>query len=406
MSKIERKVKKYYKDILKHNTSLDFIKSESCFFDEKKDKKSFNFIPVFGVSFACLATVITIFSFKIFSNNESYSLNLQNINNAIVEINAPSKIILTFDDNSKVSSFKANDEDGSLIIFDEDLTNKSFSEAMNIIVSRQNEMGYLLKNSSKWNEFELNIYSNNFYNVSNIKSEFDEYFNKNDIIFDNDININYRKDISSLGVGSDYDEVYNYYNCFNIPNYTPSIDKLDKLNYLLNNYSSFLSSIKTLNEFTNDTNITSCYNELQKNGNSYIDKYYNLFIDENSVYQKRIDKLLNEKKELIKSKSLDNNDLEDKIQSINNNINSLNTFEEWYFDLLEEKLNKYQEDIINAKSYINKYKSITNDNDYKEKNKDNYYELLNANQNKYKSGKEAIYSSLSAVKSELISFFK
>lgn len=406
MSKIERKVKKYYKDILKHDTSLDFIKSESCFFDEKKDKKRFNFLPVFGVSFACLATVITIFSFKTFSNNESYSLNLQNINNAIIEINAPSKIILTIDDNSKVKSFKANDEDGSLIIFDEDLTNKSFSEAMNIIVSRQNEMGYLLKDNSKWNEFELNIYSNNYYNVSSIKSEFDNYFNNNNIIFDHDFNINYKNDVSSLGVGSNYDEVYNYYNCFNIPNYTPSIDKLDKLNYLLNNYSSFLASIKTLCEFTNDTDIASCYNDLEKNGNSYIDKYYNLFIDENSVYQKRIDKLLNEKKELIKSKSLNSNDLEDKIQSINNNIKSLNTFEEWYFDLLEEKLNKYQEDIINAKNFINENYIITNKNNYKEQKENNYYELLNANQSKYKSGRESIYSSLSTIKSDLISFFK
>lgn len=399
MKKVERDIKKYYKKALKHSTSLEQIKKESCFFDTKKRMNLKPFAFVCSLSFVAIFSITMI---GIANNNKQNKIAIsQKLQNAIVEIDASSKIVLTLNKEGKVSSFKSLDEDGALVIFEEKILNKSFSDALTTITQRQIEMGYLVSNESKWNQFSMNVYTCSQINLDSLKEEMTEYFNKKNVVFDSNLQIEYGEDVSKLGYNS-FSEAYKYFNGFNVMNYTPSLNVLDDLNYLLQNYSNLLAECKTLYDVSHDESINTYYNELKMCGNNLIDGYYNMFIKEDCSYQAGVNKLLNEKKELLKGKKDNNFDYEKKLEKINSSISSLNTWKEWIYSALNSRFSSYSEKVETISKYL----------DENEKNYDieiyenNYIDTLNEYQKKYKNGTDKIYSTLRNVKNDLISFFK
>lgn len=412
MKKVERDLKKYYKNILKHDTSLSEIKEQSGFFNhEKKYHFSFKTLALVCSCFVLVvgATTIGIISSKNGKNNVSPVIpaNIQ-LKNSIVEIKNPANLLILTDENGNISSVKGLNEDGALIVFEENLLNKSFIEGLNIVLNRHIDMGFLLKSNSKWNDFDMNIYSNyNDGNIENLTSDINKYFSSCKIDFNESINVASFTSVEKLGNFKNFEEAYTHFNSYNIEGVITSIDILDDFDLLIKRVSSSLAECKALYEVVNNDDLLNVSDEINRASKNFLNGYYNFFIKEDSSYQVQMNKLLTKKKDLLINRFKNESTYDSELSKVNNCISSLNTWKEMINSSLKDRFDEFHSTLLKIDTLQNQnYKDIMSNEDYMIKYQNYCSEYLKTNLNQYKVGRENIYSTLRQTKKDLISFFE
>lgn len=330
MSDFEKKLKKSlqnnFKDSepdinLKHrfNETFGIENKKTVFFKQLSYKK----ITILS-SFACLLLICVIVLVNLLSQSP-YVETPQS--NSIVQIDVNPSIEIVVDNNKKVISLKGLNDEGKMIILNEDLENKTLDEVLKTIFTLEYEMGYLdqdqnnakiaITSENEEHKQILNDYINN--SLNEIKK------NNNDYI----LSVNYQ-------TGKTIDELKQLVNT-----YYPECD-VTNVNYndlvlMISNYHKETKDIASIkleqlfltfkNEQTNiviNNYINQLLRELDSTYQLLIDKYnkfYDLyltayqklieqyqkvFIDEDSDYQKALVELELKKQEYLKQKQIAN----------------------------------------------------------------------------------------------------
>lgn len=291
------------------------IEKKKGFFTKRLSPKRIAFLS----SFACLLLVCVIALVFLLTPTPGIE------SNSIIQIDVNPSIEIIVDNNKKVISVKGLNDEGKMIILNEDLENKSLNEVLNIIFTLEFEMGYLdedqnnatiaITSENEEHKQNLNDYVNNTINEIKI--------NNNDYVIS--VNFCAGKTIDDLKkLVNMYYPQYNVQDCnFNdlvlmIANYhkeTKDIasEKLEQLfltfkteqiNIVFDNYVN-----ERINEL--DSTYQAIVDEYNKFYDLYlsayqklIEQYNKVFIVEDSDYQQALNDLEIKKQEYLKQKRI------------------------------------------------------------------------------------------------------
>ena len=201
MTKTEREIKKRlvneYTDINPSSTLRNRVFNNLGISSEKK-KKTFFFSrrsATLMTTFACLLIIVVVSLIFILSPQPKEGPKYQ----AIVQVDVNPSIEMTVDEKGNVSSIRGLNDEGKMIIADEELVSKNINEVLNIIVSEELETGYLNEESSD-NEIVLSICAENETIDALVKTELNNCLNEIKTAKNLDLSINYNsgKTIESI----------------------------------------------------------------------------------------------------------------------------------------------------------------------------------------------------------------
>lgn len=418
MKKIEKELKNYYLQSFKHNSQLEQIKRRTSFFEEKEtNRKSTFFFKRFApiLCATSLVFIVTIGVVAISNNNPSSNSVISPISNrlkkSIVKIDSNPSITFTLNEEGIVTSIYGDNYDGKLILYEEDLVNKSYEEVIQTIIDREVECGYLLKNNNKYNKLNLKVYNDQNSSLDELEESIETYLDSKNIELTGDINVeetnNYEELLSSIySYEKDKCTTFNeYYNL--LENYYTSegnavseiVEEFTQISYY---YLDKLSYFKTIVDTINDATLYSYYCDLEQRINTYLNGYYNNFVDEVSSYNSIYKTLLEEKVALLENRIEEGFNLEKQEKIINECLEALEIFKQYVFDgILKPKLEKLNVQLEKIYNYVEKlniknFDKNTYENNFQEM-KDNHNKKYNLNIANETIGK---------IKQQLIEFFK
>lgn len=273
-------------------------------------------------SLACLLLIAIIGSILIFGQKPVEKPKYQ----AIVQVDVNPSIEMTVDENNNVTSIRGLNDEGKMLVLDEDFNNKTIDDVLNKVIDLELETGYLDVNSSE-NKVSITVsseteeihkeLSNTINNsLTNIKT------NKN-----LDMIINFNVGASIESIKTFVKSVYPYINIDEL-SYNELVNKLSLYNQEVSNLAStrleelyiefkndyFEAQMeKYVDNLVNELDQTYIllvdkYNELY---NSFLDAYQSVedaftkyFLDEDSLYQQALSAVENKKIDYLKQKKV------------------------------------------------------------------------------------------------------
>ena len=292
---------------------------------EKKHKSfgswSFKKISLIS-SFACLLLIAIIGAILILSPKPTEKPKYQ----AIVQIDVNPSIEMTVDENNNVTSIRGLNDEGKMLVLDEELENKKIDEVLNMLIDLELKTGYLDVNSSE-NKMKVAVSSE----TEEINEELTNIINnslteiKTNKNLDMSINFNVGASIESIKLF--VKSVYPYINIDEL-SYNELVNKISLYNKEVSNLTStrleelyiefkndyFEAQIEQyIDNLVNELDQTYIllvdkYNELY---NSFLEAYKNVedafiqyFLDDESLYQQALSAVNNKKIDYLKQKKV------------------------------------------------------------------------------------------------------
>lgn len=365
----------------------------------------------FTSCFACIALFIVVGIVLIFSTNkvEQYS--------AIIEIDVNPEIEMVINEKNEVISIKGLNDEGKMVILEEDLKGKNITEVLSKIIEIETNMGYL-NNNLALSDMTISITNDKDDIIKKIQKTINESITSISDSKEKSLNVYYKE-------GKSVDSLKQYAASVDP---TLTIEKISHMSYdaiikVISDYHNEVAEINSVDlekmylETKKQNAIkmveNAYYNNLKMLDNTYsslisqYDYFYNLLIDtysklqneykeltidSDSLYQKTLKMLNDKKEEIIKQKKLiaikKQNGEYVKLEEI-----ILSAFEEQY-KTLEVNLKVIKQNIDDVyNSVLDEASNIfKNLNDVKEKLKDvvdsiTIDNILNSNEalNEYKT---------------------
>ena len=188
MKDIEKKLRKYYQNNLKHDSKLLSIKEKVSFNKTEITpwyKKKIFVIPA-SISLCGASSLLVVLGIVISNNNQQNDIkDIANVKNAIIKMDVnPNdrpginpEVVISVDENGQVCSYYGTNDDGKLITNNESFIGENYWDVMKQIYTTEINTGFLLKGDVKlpYNKVNLNIYSDNGDYGENIKQQVIEY---------------------------------------------------------------------------------------------------------------------------------------------------------------------------------------------------------------------------------------
>ena len=139
MNKVEKQYKAYMEKNLKINDRYDQIAKKIDFNLERKPMKKRNLFALCGASLAAVV-IVGVAGFALLNNNKAPQVKPK----ALVSVDVNPSIELVVDEDNKVISVTGKNDDGIMILYGEVVIGKTLDEALELIISLENEAGFLL----------------------------------------------------------------------------------------------------------------------------------------------------------------------------------------------------------------------------------------------------------------------
>lgn len=161
MSKIEKEIKSYFEDVLKHDDQYESIVKKANFQKrEKKEKKEiFNFMKMKNIlkfALPCLVVVaIAVVSIVLLTGNKNP--NVEKETSAVVQLNVNPSISFVVSDDGKVLSVYGENDEGKMIISGEVFIDLSIEDAIEKVIELENQTGYLVSGNVSAEENKITV---------------------------------------------------------------------------------------------------------------------------------------------------------------------------------------------------------------------------------------------------------
>lgn len=152
MNKTEKQYKAYMEKNLKINDRYDQIAKKIDFNLERKPMKKRNLFALCGASLAAVV-IIGVAGFALLNNNKAPQVKPK----ALVSVDVNPSIELVVDEDNKVISVTGKNDDGIMILYGEVVIGKTLDEALELIISLENEAGFLLSGEVGVNKNNIQI---------------------------------------------------------------------------------------------------------------------------------------------------------------------------------------------------------------------------------------------------------
>lgn len=139
MNKTEKQYKAYLEKNLNINDRYDQIAKKIDFNLERKPMKKRNLFALCGASLAAVV-IVGVAGFALLNNNKTPQVKPK----ALVSVDVNPSIELVVDEDNKVISVTGKNDDGIMILYGEVVIGKTLDEALDLIISLENEAGFLL----------------------------------------------------------------------------------------------------------------------------------------------------------------------------------------------------------------------------------------------------------------------
>ena len=158
MSKIEKQIKSYFEDVLKHDDQYESIVQKANL-QKKEKKENFDFMKMKRIlKFAipcCLVIVAAVAAIILLGCNKNPGLTKEE--GAVVQVNVnPSISFVVSEDGTVISVYGENDE-GKMLVSGEIFIDLPIDEAIEKIIEIENETGYLVSGNVEANENKISI---------------------------------------------------------------------------------------------------------------------------------------------------------------------------------------------------------------------------------------------------------
>lgn len=426
MKKIEKKIKKYYLNSLKHESQLERLKQRTDFFDkpDNKRKRVFNYkiaIPIFTTCSIAVFSIIGINALTKDNNSNNPNVQISQTTNrfkkSIIKIESNPSITFTIDDTGVVTSVYGENYDGKLIVHNENFVGQSYENVIQDILNNEIDCGYLLlqENNQKHNNLNISVYSENNQEIDELKQNIQSYLNSKNVFLNNDLSINNQINYEELlsptyscnqSDFTGFNDFYSYLEAYyGEEGNTPS-SIIEEFNQLSSYYIDKLSYYQAIIESINDELLNGFYNSLEIRLTNYLNGFYNNYLKDDSSYQKIFFELLNQKTELLKNRNDENFNYEKQIELITTSIESLESFKNFVFTgILSPKLDKLEKEIEAIENYITSINdNISKDESFLNKQQTILENKKNEFKNKYSSS--SISNKITNIKNELKEYFK
>ena len=152
MNKTEKQYKAYMEKNLKINDRYDQIAKKIDFNLERKPMKNRNLFALCGASLAAVV-IVGVAGFALLNNNKAPQVKPK----ALVSVDVNPSIELVVDEDNKVISVTGKNDDGIMILYGEVVIGKTLDEALELIISLENEAGFLLSGEVGVNKNNIQI---------------------------------------------------------------------------------------------------------------------------------------------------------------------------------------------------------------------------------------------------------
>ena len=139
MNKTEKQYKAYLEKNLNISDRYDQIAKKIDFNLERKPMKKRNLFALCGASLAAVV-IVGVAGFALLNNNKTPQVKPK----ALVSVDVNPSIELVVDEDNKVISVTGKNDDGIMILYGEVVIGKTLDEALDLIISLENEAGFLL----------------------------------------------------------------------------------------------------------------------------------------------------------------------------------------------------------------------------------------------------------------------
>lgn len=328
MSKIEKDIKKCltkeFTDVnpspslrnrVFNNLGINSEKKKNGFFFTRRSASLI-------ATFACLAIFIVIGQVFILSPQQTEDPKYQ----AIVQVDVNPSIEMTIDEKGNVTSVRGLNDEGKMIIVDEELTSKNIKDVLNIIISEEIETGYFNIESNE-NKITFSVCCENETNTEKVKTEL--LNNLESIKSDKklDLTVNYTSSKTKENITEFLSQLYPYIDFDNF-----SFDELIEQVAKYNNEVISLASTRLEELYINFKNdyfetkkeafIDQLVNELDNTYQEIVSKYdkiydsfvkayedvensfFENYVSEDSSYQQALKELEEKKIEYLKQKKV------------------------------------------------------------------------------------------------------
>ena len=152
MNKTEKQYKAYLEKNLNISDRYDQIAKKIDFNLERKPMKNRNLFAICGASLAAVV-IVGVAGFALLNNNKTPQVKPK----ALVSVDVNPSIELVVDEDNKVISVTGKNDDGIMILYGEVVIGKTLDEALELIISLENEAGFLLSGEVGVNKNNIQI---------------------------------------------------------------------------------------------------------------------------------------------------------------------------------------------------------------------------------------------------------
>ena len=152
MNKTEKQYKAYLEKNLNISDRYDQIAKKIDFNLERKPMKNRNLFALCGASLAAVV-IVGVAGFALLNNNKAPQVKPK----ALVSVDVNPSIELVVDEDNKVISVTGKNDDGIMILYGEVVIGKTLDEALELIISLENETGFLLSGEVGVNKNNIQI---------------------------------------------------------------------------------------------------------------------------------------------------------------------------------------------------------------------------------------------------------
>lgn len=412
MKKTVKKLKSYYLNQFDHSSQLEAIKQRTGFFEIEKNKKTY--MPfVFATSLAIVIAVpltasIVINSFS--SDGESIISPMKNrLKKCLVTMDFNPSISFTIDENGVVNSLYGENDEGKMIVLDEDLNNKDYEYVIAKIIDVEKKLGYLVPEKDQ--NYSLTIYNEESFNINELNESISSYCQKIGLKTTIEIksSVNYNDLMSNVFSFtenlSSFDEHYNYLVKYYENNKESITKDYEEFNSLYNHYATQIAYYKAAVAELNNKDLEGFVNLLENKFEEYMNSYFTNFIESDSAYQKYFNQFIDEKANFLLEQSEGKN-TEEAEAKIDKCLNTLKTYKDFVTNnLLKPRLEKMENEIdVIVNYFTDNSLNIEENKDFKAKQNQYFDNMKNDfyTKKKYKNCLENIYQKLINKKTMLI----
>ena len=161
MSKIEKEIKSYFEDVLKHDDQYESIVQKANLQKSgKKDKKeSFSFMKMKNIlkfALPCVLVIaIAVVSIILLTDKKNPVVEKEEA--AIVQLNVNPSISFVVSDDGKVLSVYGENDEGKMIVSGEVFINLSIEDAIEKVIELEKQTGYLVSGNVTTDENKITV---------------------------------------------------------------------------------------------------------------------------------------------------------------------------------------------------------------------------------------------------------